>query len=80
MIKFVKNTTVLLAVTFFSLGIQAQKKDLTDDHYFKNNFKGITSPLPSVVKWLDDGHLILRKDGKGPSPLYCDNISLAELI
>ncbi|MEP7255826.1 MAG: S9 family peptidase [Ferruginibacter sp.] len=64
MIKFVKHAAVLVTVAFFSLSIQAQKKDLTDDQYFKSNFKGITNPLPSVVKWLDDSRLILRRDGK----------------
>ncbi len=64
MIKFVKHITTLAVVLIFGLASQAQKKDLTDDQYFKNNFKGIIQPLPSVVKWIDDSHFILKRDGK----------------
>ncbi len=64
MMKFVKHVAAVMALAFFSLSIQAQKKDLTDDQYFKSNFKGITNPMPSVTKWLDDSRLILKRDGK----------------
>jgi dipeptidyl-peptidase 4 len=64
MIKFVKRTGAIALVFSFSLAVQAQKKELSDDQYFKNNFKGITNPLPAVIKWIDDSHFILRRDGK----------------
>jgi len=64
MMKFVKHVALAAAAVFFSLSVQAQKKDLGDDQYFKSNFKGITSPMPSVVKWLDDSHVILKREGK----------------
>jgi dipeptidyl-peptidase-4 len=64
MMKFVKHVAVAATVVFFSLSARAQKKDLTDDQYFKSNFKGITQPLPSVVKWLDDSRVVLKREGK----------------
>ncbi len=64
MITFVKYFAVLAVACGFSLSSQAQKKELGDDQYFKNNFKGITNSLPRVVKWIDDSHFILNKDGK----------------
>ncbi|MBL0055011.1 MAG: S9 family peptidase [Chitinophagaceae bacterium] len=48
----------------FSLPAWAQKKDLTDEQYFKGNFKGITQALPMFTKWIDDGHFVYKKDGK----------------
>ncbi|MBK7375706.1 MAG: S9 family peptidase [Chitinophagaceae bacterium] len=64
MIKFRKQAAALAVVIIFSFAAQAQKKDLGNDQYFKSNFKGITQTLPSVARWLDDSHLILRRDGK----------------
>ena len=64
MIKFVKHIAVFAVVFSFSLATKAQKKDLGEDQFFKNNFKGITSSLPRVVKWIDDSHFILSRDGK----------------
>jgi len=48
MIKYVrrmlciKHITAIALVLIFSLATQAQKKELGDDQYFKNNFKDIT--------------------------------------
>jgi dipeptidyl-peptidase-4 len=53
-----------VALVFLSLVAFAQKKDLGDDQYFRNSFKGMTASLPSVAKWMDDSHLILRRDAK----------------
>ncbi len=64
MIKRMKQIAAIAAVLIFSLPALAQKKELGEDQYFKSNFKGITQQLPSVVKWIDDSHFILRKDGK----------------
>ncbi len=64
MIKYVKYISALALVFIFSLTTLAQKKELGDDQYVKNNFKGITNSLPSVVKWIDDSHFVLRRDGK----------------
>jgi len=63
MVKFVKYAAAT-ALLFVSLLTKAQKKDLADDQYFKGNFKGIINALPSVTKWIDDSHLMLRRDGK----------------
>lgn len=64
MIKFLKQVTALSVLLAFSMAGRAQKKELTNDQYFKNNFKGITQSLPAVVKWLDDSRFILRRDRK----------------
>lgn len=64
MIKSIKHIVAIAVVLIFSLATQAQKKELGDEQYFKNNFKGIIQLMPSVVKWIDDSHFILRRDGK----------------
>jgi len=64
MIKSIKQIAVIAVALILSLSTQAQKKELGDDQYFKSNFKGIIQQLPSVVKWIDDSHFILRRDGK----------------
>ena len=64
MINRIKQIAVVALALIFSLSTQAQKKELGDDQFFKSNFKGITQQLPSVVKWIDDSHFILRRDGK----------------
>jgi dipeptidyl-peptidase 4 len=61
---FVKKITLALVALASSLGICAQKKDLTDDQYFKGNLKDIVQPLPVFREWLDDAHFVLTRDGK----------------
>ena len=60
----VKNAFAILAVTFCSFTATAQKKELTDEQFFKGNFKGITQALPQAGAWVDESHVIIRKDGK----------------
>ncbi len=64
MIKLAKKGSAILLLAAVSISVHAQKKELTDDQYFKGNFKGITTALPNVSKWIDDSHFVLRKDGK----------------
>ena len=64
MIRFAKSSTAVLLLIIITFSALAQKKDLTDDQYFKGNFKGITNALPFVNKWTDDSHFILKRDGK----------------
>ena len=64
MIAIVKKGIVLSAFTILSLISQAQKKDLTDEQYFKVNFKGITQALPSAGPWIDESHVVIRREGK----------------
>jgi dipeptidyl-peptidase 4 len=59
-----KKATVCLLLAGGSLLTQAQKNALTDDQFFKNNFKGIVQPLPTVVKWVNDYQFVYQKDGK----------------
>jgi dipeptidyl-peptidase-4 len=37
---------------------------LTDDQFFKGNFKGITQPLPIASEWTDESHVVIRREGK----------------
>ena len=62
--KSTKTVSCFLVAALFSASSFAQKKELTDEQYFKGNFKGITQALPSVSKWIDDNHVVIMKDGK----------------
>jgi dipeptidyl-peptidase-4 len=64
MIKNITGIAFIVLLAMFSLPVQAQKKDLTDEQYFKNNFRGIVNPLPMFSKWIDDSHLVLKKESK----------------
>jgi dipeptidyl-peptidase 4 len=64
MMSYVKNCVVLIVLTTSTFGVFSQKKELTDDQYFKSDFKGIIQPLPVAGKWIDDSHVILTKAGK----------------
>jgi len=64
MIAIVKKRIALSAFTILSLISQAQKKDLTNEQYFKANFKGITQALPSAGPWIDESHVVIRREGK----------------
>ncbi|CAN5716190.1 S9 family peptidase [soil metagenome] len=61
---FVKKIFTLSFLTLTCLYTFAQKKELSDDQYFKNNFRGIVQPLPFATQWIDDSHFILLKNGK----------------
>ena len=64
MLFFVKKLTAVAALALVSLCAMAQKKELTDDQYFKNDFKGIIQPLPVINKWIDDSHVSISRIGK----------------
>ena len=57
-----KLLTSILTITAFIAF--SQKKSLTNDQYFKNNFKNIINPLPVINRWVDDSHFLMYKDGK----------------
>jgi dipeptidyl-peptidase 4 len=58
-----KSATTIIA-SFLLVNCFAQQKQLADDQYFKNNFKGIIQPLPAVTRWIDNTHFLMLKDGK----------------
>ena len=64
MMMLVKKKMILLLISGVSFSIHAQKKDLGDEQYIKNNFKGITQQLPVITRWTDDNHFILVKNNK----------------
>lgn len=64
MIVMQKKSMAIIAFAAMSLTAAAQKKDLTDEQYFKSNFKGITQPLPLFKKWVDDSHFIISINSK----------------
>jgi dipeptidyl-peptidase 4 len=55
-----KITAAFLLVLVTAFGF-AQKKDLTNEHFFKSNFKGITQPLPS---FMNGDRFVYMKEGK----------------
>lgn len=55
---------VVCCCSFYAFNATAQQKPLTDDQYFKNNFKGIIQPLPNVIRWVSDEQLLFDKDGQ----------------
>ena len=58
-----KHSACCLLFATVCLTATAQKKELTNDQYFKNNFIDITKALPVVTNWVDDNHFIIQKDG-----------------
>ena len=64
MLFFVKKLPLFLIYIIISVVVIAQKKELTEEQYFKSNFKGIVQSLPVVTRWTDNSHFILLKDGK----------------
>src|SRR6187549_1902441 len=64
MLNLVKKFTAIIFMAGAALPVSAQKKELTDDQYFKSNFKGIIQPLPIATNWTDNTHFTLLKDGK----------------
>ncbi len=62
--QFLGKSLLVLCSLPMGIASQAQTKQLSDDQYFKNNFKGITRQLPVATRWLDANNLILMKDGK----------------
>ena len=63
--KYIMHRFVMFAFAgLASLSSLAQKKELTDEQYFKGNFKGITQSLPSVTRWIDDNRVIIIREGK----------------
>ncbi len=64
MITILKKTICSIVLFVLCFVASAQKKDLTDEQYFKGNFKGITQSLPQVGEWVDEGHVVIRRDGK----------------
>ena len=63
MLSRLKYLNSLFILTMVTLCTHAQKKELTNDQYFKNNFNGIIQPLPVFSKWIDDTHFILLRKG-----------------
>ena len=63
MLSRLKYLNAVFILTILTLSVQAQKKELSNDQYFKNNFNGIIQPLPVFSKWIDDTHFILLRKG-----------------
>lgn len=63
MIRMMKRTAFVAVLGLATFAAKAQLKSLTDEQYVKSNFSGIVTPLPNIVKWVDDGHFVLSKNG-----------------
>ena len=51
-------------LTSFGNAGYAQKKELSDEQFFKGNFTGIIQTLPTVASWTDNTHYLIIRDGK----------------
>ena len=63
MLNSVKKQSLFFVLILITISLQGQKSELTDEQFFKSNFKGIVQSLPVVTKWIDDTHFILLRDG-----------------
>ena len=53
---------LLLSITsLLSLGVIAQKKEFTEQQMLRGGATNITTPLPRVLGWVDDGRLLINK-------------------
>jgi dipeptidyl-peptidase-4 len=57
----IKRFFAVAFVSVISMSSFSQKKELTNEQLLKNKLPAIVNPLPSVVSWEDDNHLILRR-------------------
>lgn len=64
MTVILKQSMAFAAMVAITFSAAAQKKELTNEQYFKSYFKGITQPLPTVLRWTDGSHVAVMKDGK----------------
>ena len=63
MISTLKKFALFNLFVIVHFSVTAQKKELANEQYFKNDFTGIIQPLPAFSKWLDDSHFIVIKNG-----------------
>jgi len=59
-----KQIISICSILLFTIVASAQQKSLTNEQYFKNNFKGIVNALPAAAIWIDDSHFTYSKEGK----------------
>ena len=53
---------LLLSITsLLTLGVIAQKKEFTEQQMLRGGAANITTPLPRVLGWVDDGRLLINK-------------------
>ena len=57
-----KNLFVFFAIAFiFHLPAKAQKRELSEDQLLRGARTNVTKPLPQVMGWIDDTHLLYSK-------------------
>lgn len=64
MILFARRPLVTILLAGITISSTAQQEPLTEEQYFKSDFKGIIQPLPTVTGWKDNSNLMLIKEGK----------------
>ena len=47
--------------TLLALGVNAQKKEFTEQQMLRGGLANITTPLPRVLGWVDDARLLINK-------------------
>jgi dipeptidyl-peptidase 4 len=55
------RSLLVSATCFCTLFSVAQKKDLTKEQMLRNKLGGIVNPLPTIISWEDDNHLVLGR-------------------
>ena len=59
---FISKTFLFTAyILLFTVSLHAQKKDFTAEQLLKNKMPLVVVPLPTIVSWNDDDHLILSR-------------------
>ena len=59
-----KKITAFCFLSIVCLSASAQKKELTDEQYFKSSFVGITQPLPIAGSWISESEVMIRRNNK----------------
>ena len=58
---FISKTFLFTAYILLTVNGHAQKKDFTAEQMLKNKMPLVVVPLPTIVSWNDDDHLILSR-------------------
>ena len=56
-----KTFLFAFCITLLFFHLSAQKKDFTEEQLLKNKMPLVVVPLPTIVSWNDDSHLILSR-------------------
>jgi dipeptidyl-peptidase 4 len=61
MVTTIRKVLLVASLALATCAANAQKKALTNDQYFNNNFSGIIAPLPIFIRWVNDQSFVMAK-------------------